>query len=392
MKGHHLSILSRTFRSFTALSPVRLCHVAPLVLALLASSPFPSAAQQPPGSSGKLYVVDSNAADITSAILVVDLQKRQVTKTYPAGFHPDIALSADGRRLYLAYDAVNSERTEQKGVLDVIDTTTGNLVARVDNPNRWLAIGDLYDSTMALSKDGRWLFVYKMAMDGGFYGLAVFDTATNRFLPDMISLLTCEAALLSPSQRNSNNLFVVCEGTKDVRTVRLTPNGKPVVNEIPRGVRFGRSGIIGTAFQAEEDRLRVVTRDGEYSTLDVATRSMVSRGALAGTTKLGTGGEADRVVRFSKAYADKAFLGLAQRGHGHLFNEIAMVNADTLERTATLQASAPLWAFAVGDGGTRLYGLDPVGGSIHVFDTTRAVETGIIRGAGKSPTIAILSQ
>ncbi|MCI0561267.1 MAG: hypothetical protein MN733_22505 [Nitrososphaera sp.] len=216
MKRHYLLKLNRTFRPFEAIS-----RVAPLVLALLASGQFPTAAQQPTHGSGKLYVVDSNAAHTTSSVFVVDLEKGQVTKTYPAGFHPDIALSADGRRLYLAYDAVNSEQTEKKGVLDVIDTATGNQIARVDNPNRWQAFGELYNSAMALSKDGRWLFVYKMSKDGAFYGLAVFDTTTNRFLPDTISLPMCEAALLSPSQRRGNTLFVVCEGTNDVRTARL---------------------------------------------------------------------------------------------------------------------------------------------------------------------------
>jgi DNA-binding beta-propeller fold protein YncE len=315
-----------------------------------------------------------------------------------------MALSADGRRLYLAYDAVNSKRTEQKGVLDVIDTATGNLIAHVDNPNRWLAISELYDSTMALSqydstmalsKDGRWLFVYKTSTDGTFCGLAVFDTTANRFLPDRIALPKCETPLLIPSQRSGNTLFVVCEGTNDVRTARLTPNGKPVVNDIPRGFRFGRIGMVKTAFQSEDDLLRVVMSDGEYSNLDLATRSIVGRGALAGTPAKGDyGSEAGRLVRFSQASAGKVFLGLVGPDHRNrlLFDEIAIVKANTLERTATMQASAPLWAFAVGTGGSRLYGLDPRGGKIHVFDTTQAVETEVIEGVGKSPTIVILSQ
>src|SRR5262245_21664964 len=114
-----------------------LYRVTPLVLALLASILLLLTAQQPTRGLGNLYVVDSNDADITSAALVVDLEKGQVTKTYSAGFHPDISLSADGRRLYLAYDVVNSRQTEQKGVLNVIDTVTGDLIAHVDNPNRW---------------------------------------------------------------------------------------------------------------------------------------------------------------------------------------------------------------------------------------------------------------
>lgn len=395
MKSQCLLILSRTFRLFAALSPIRLYRVGPLVLVLLALGQFPSTAQQPTRGPQKLYVLDSNDAQSTSAALVVDLEKGQVSKTYPAGFHPDMALSADGCRLYLAYDAVNSEQTKEKGVLDVIDTATGDLIARVDNPNRWLAIGELYDSTMALSKDGRWLFVYKTSKDGAFCGLAVFDTKTNRFLPDTISLPMCEAALLIPSQRSGNTLFVVCDGTNEVRTARLTPNGKPIINEIPLGFRFARNGMVKTAFQPEDDLLRVVMHDGEYSNLDLATRSIVGRGSFEGTpAKRGAGGEEGRFVRFSHASADKVFLGLVGLRHRSrfLFDEIAIVNANTLERTATMQASAPLWAFAVGDGGSRLYGLDPRGGNIHVFDTTQAVETEIIRGVGKSPTIAILSQ
>jgi Methylamine dehydrogenase heavy chain (MADH) len=396
MKSHWLLKQSnRTFRPFAALGPVRLYSVASLVVALLAPCQFLSVAQQPTSGPGKLYVLDSNSAQSTSTAFVVDLEKGQVTKTYPAGFHPDIVLSPGGHRLYLAYDVVKPDQTNEKGVLDVIDTATGNLIAQVDNPNRWMAIGELYDSTMTISKDGRWLFVYKTSTEGTFCGLAVFDTAANRFLPDTIALPKCEAALLIPSPRSGNTLFVVCEGTNDVRTARLTPNGKPVVNEIPSGLRFARKGMVETAFQSDDDLLRVVMREGEYTNLDLATNSIVGRGALVGTrAKRDSGDEGNRLVRFSQSAAGQAFLGLVGLKHRNrlLFDEIAVVKARTLEETATLQSSAPLWAFAVGDGGNRLYGLDPRGGNIHVFDTTQASETEIIRGIGKSPTIAILSQ
>jgi hypothetical protein len=158
---------------------------------------------------------------------------------------------------------------------------------------------------------------------------------------------------------------------------------------------LGRIGIVETAFQSEYDLLRVVMRNGEYSNLDLSTRSIVGIGAFAGTpAKQDTGAQAARLIRFSQASAGKVFLGLVGRRDRPrlLSDEIAIVNADTLERTATMQASVPLWAFAVGGGGSRLYGLDPQGGKIHVFDTTQAVETEVINGVGKSPTIVIFSQ
>ena len=391
MRGSHFLKPSRSFRSFIAARAVGLLFLVPLLLGLAAPGRLSSAAQQP---TGKLYVVDSNRTDVTSSVFVVDPQKGEITRTYSAGFHPDIALSEDGGRLYVAYDSVSSDMSRQTGVLDVIDTASGKLIARVDNPDRWEAIGELYDSNMALSKDGRWLFVYKMTSDGASYGFGVFDTTTNKFLPDKVSLPGCEAAQLFPSRRNPNTVFVVCEGTTDIRTVRLAPNGKPVANDIQRGIRFSRGGIVGTVFPSDEDRLRVVMRNGEFSTLDLATRSSVGRGvlAIAPGGRPNTPGQDERHIRFSGVAADKVFLGIARRGVNHLFDEIAIVNADTLERTATLQAAAPLWAFAIGDDGSRLYGVDPVHGSIHVFDTARAAETGVIRGVGKSPTIVIFSR
>jgi DNA-binding beta-propeller fold protein YncE len=89
-------------------------------------------------ASESLYILDSNNNKEESQVLVVDVEDGRVVKTFRAGSTPDMALSPDGKRLYIASTWWTAERWGG-GTLDVIDAATGTLLQRVDNPDRGLS-------------------------------------------------------------------------------------------------------------------------------------------------------------------------------------------------------------------------------------------------------------
>jgi hypothetical protein len=146
-----------------------------------------------------LYILDTDRSrpDSHAQLLVLDPQRKAIVKRYQGAEPIDFALSADGKRLYLA----RSQETPHgvNGQLDVIDTVSGAVMATASNPDLWVAKGPYRNSEMAFSADGHWLYVYKLTPGPGntvSENVAIFDTAVNRFLPDTISLSKCGASLL----------------------------------------------------------------------------------------------------------------------------------------------------------------------------------------------------
>ena len=80
--------------------------------------------------SGWLWVVDSDNFGADGKVLLVDPGARRVVSSLRAGFQPDIVLSLDGSRLYLAY----STGDQRRGFLDVIDTANGAILQHLETP------------------------------------------------------------------------------------------------------------------------------------------------------------------------------------------------------------------------------------------------------------------
>jgi DNA-binding beta-propeller fold protein YncE len=76
------------------------------------------------------------------------------TVTIPTGDFPSIALTPDGRYLYIADDDDSGIGTEgEHGVVSVLDTTDDRLVANMSLPR-----GDSGDQSVAMSQDGRFAY------------------------------------------------------------------------------------------------------------------------------------------------------------------------------------------------------------------------------------------
>jgi hypothetical protein len=201
---------------------------------------------------GLLYVLDPNDMKPESHVLVVDPTEGRIVRTFSAGFQPDMALSPDGTRLYLASTSAPADGRSQ-GYLDVIDTATGSVIRRVANPDLRGFNTPQYPSQMAISPSGRWLHFFKArsgnSPDTSY--IATFDTLRGEFVPGKAPVPGCEGALLAlPKDRQ---LAVLCHLVRDSHpTVRVL-----LVDIIDRGT-FAFSSVLPVEPAKEQERAIVL--------------------------------------------------------------------------------------------------------------------------------------
>jgi hypothetical protein len=341
-----------------------------------------------------LYVVDTGHQNENKAqVLVVDTQSKTIVKTYRAGYHPDLAVSPDGSRLYLSYDLVQPD-AKTTGIMDVIDTATGSKVTSVSDPDRVYDTMDDVVSHMALSADGGLLYIARVQdlLNGEVaFGVAVFDTATNKFLPDMISLPRCGEGLLVPSN-TGRTLSVVCRGSRDVRITQFDAKGIPLTRlpgHIP--LRQHNEVSIATAFMSGDEELSVVLEDGNYSKIDLQAGKYSQEGIIAFSPPLKAGKEF--VGPFQTAvWHGRVFLVLGTlddyRSSG-LASAIAVLDLKNLQQERIIEVEKPFSNVAIASDGTLLIA-DPESSAMHML-TASGTETGKITGVGVSPTIVVPS-
>lgn len=124
----------------------------------------PMTATPAPLSSNAIFVVDPRNGDLVTWILVVDPDARKVERAFQARYTPEIALSPDSRRLYIA-DSYSSRviRGDWHDVLSVYDPRTGNLLRDdFEIPKRLLyKVFPASQPFLFLSRDSRKIFVGK---------------------------------------------------------------------------------------------------------------------------------------------------------------------------------------------------------------------------------------
>lgn len=376
-----------------------------------------AASHEPPHQL--LYIVDSDRSSFDSheRLFALDPESKEIVKTYPTGAHPDIALSPDGTRLYVASESRVPEGLEGAGTgrLDVVDTATGTTVASVADPDRWVAMGPLYGSEMALSADGHWLYVQRLtpgAEHTADESVAIFDTVTNKFLADAIPLPKCGASLLVPGA-NGRALFVVCYAAEDLRTIQFNdqgiPTAQPAVISIPHD--WGRTRL-ATAFVSGENELTVLMTDGKYRRVNAQTGTIVQEGEITFSPPL-TPAEwhsrtpgAEHVPSLGRRVIGscilesqgRLYLPLSRSDlYMHAADAIAVLDAKTLQQVAIFELKSSLWPSswnlfwdgAIGDGGRRLYllGVESKDGPVRVLSLPDGKEIYTIRGLGKTLSI-----
>lgn len=376
-----------------------------------------------PAQSGWLYVVDATNGATSASILVVDPDTLQVTGSVPTGYRPDIALSRDGTRLYLAHSLPGPGQDTLREVVDIIDTTNGTIVHRIDSQNRWISTLPLYWSQIALSDDGRLLFQMKQQIhDSSYteYYIATLDLERNVFLPERAAIPMCFTGMMLPQPGHRLRLGVLCSRTEDLRLLTLSDTGAVLNAErVPIAATGSQYRHAGTAFFAPGGRqLTAVMSRGEFLRIDAGAGQVIQRGLIDQTGRRpsdqsGASQSAARpgahdpndwlVGRWMRtqpalvsADHQRLVLGIGEledkrRGH-ESYRMAAVFDTASLDRVDTIKLSQPAWGMTMSRDGRRLYtfgvGLGEASGTMSVVDVVAGREVTTVP-LGTTPTYAV---
>jgi YVTN family beta-propeller protein len=378
-----------------------------------------------PARPGWLYVVASDFRAKAGSITIVDPGAGRVVGSLSKGYEPDLALSLDGRRLFLSYVEEQPDG-QPRGVFEVIDARTGTVIDRRDDPDPWPSRGMAYTSRMALSRDGEWLYRFKLSDSLTASGyVEVFDTSRNVVKAKTPVVSLCSPATLVPGD-DRRTLYLACAKAQDVRRLVFDDGGTLLTKPQRTSVEGGPHGEHLTAFMAPDGRtVNVIKGDARYVRVDavsgqVAQKDAVDRvgrnvpvptnapGLGAGNRDRGAGVSdvanpfdwlAGRQIRRqppvlspdgSRVYLLTA-LGDDEHAGGRR-NQVAVLNGETLDLVQTIGLSRPSVSITLSQDGSRLYAVDTLNASLVVIDTATGNEVRTIPGVGRRPVFAIVAR
>ncbi len=342
--------------------------------------------------SGWLYVLDASLP--APRVLLIDPARATIAGVIRVGGDPDLAISPQGDRLYVAAGVECPGGYCRQ--IAIIDTTTGQLLASILAPDMLSPKGYPSSSFMKPSADGRTLYVMSwQAPPSGDapVGLAVFDTAGRRFLDNRIDLGDCRFASFAPAPKD-DEIAIHCGTSNEFVVYRLFAPDQAAVAYSVR-LPLGRHLFAGHvyddvaartfALSANRERLFVANGDGSISDVNLA---------LGRAEATGIEGHVDETV-LSLA---SPLSGVAARfpvavgpddGRGTA-TEIRVFDTPTWTRTATIRASLPIVAAVMLADGSTVYGLTGKQGKVLAFDVATATETRVM-SAGVAPSFAVVA-
>jgi DNA-binding beta-propeller fold protein YncE len=391
-----LRVKSTGFR-FSVFAALSCC----LLLAVLCPAVDVSAGAQ----SGLVYVLDSGGASDKPQILLVDAAQKQIVRKIATQRSADMALSPDGARLYVASTNDVSSR------LDIYDGSSGKLLRSLDNKDRWLPTSQLYITHMAMSPDGKWLYIFKYEIATDMYYIATFDTTREAFLAEPANLPECLNAVISPSSEG-RQLAVLCTSSNDLRFVKIMEDGKGKISRLPlrlrgRNSRFGLTVGLSNLVPSAQG-YKAVLGDGSFFEVSSEGKRIDRLGVLdANVRKIGynespsivaadddwMGGKWLPIQYPAFGKSGKVYIGISQisdiRRASWAFSQIGVFDSDTLNRTGVIDSSRRLFSITVNSAGDRLYGIDPYTKTLVVFDTGSGKEIATVDGLGENPMMVI---
>jgi DNA-binding beta-propeller fold protein YncE len=364
---------------------------------LLVRTASPARAERP--RLGWHYVVDTKKGGVEAQILLVDPTAGAVVRTYKTGMNPDIAVAPDGKRLYVA--STSTDGNTNKEQLDVVDTATGTVIQTADNSNRATYNVLPPSSAMALSNDGRWLYVMKyetqtIGPEHALYWVETFDTQTGKFLPEKANLSACGWGQISVSPRGQG-LQVVCEDTKEVWLLKITGTGAAAGSPVGlnsakdaararAAVKAGKLDRVAGGF-TQGDRNIAVMRDGRILEVDSTTNGVKE---IAGA-KVQSGQWVHTVIGAPEP--GKVFVSFSLPSAGSqgrwTAGEIAEVNMADSSEVVRVKTSLPFDYLFLSKDGRRLYAVGAMGATLTILDATTLKEVKTLRGLGISPSLVV---
>jgi DNA-binding beta-propeller fold protein YncE len=331
-----------------------------------------------------LYVLDTNDGGAKGQVMLIDTSTGQVTKTYNTGFHPDMALSPDGSRLYIA--SIRDTANSPHSVLETYDTASGALIRSVENPDSFQTTVQIYGSTMSIAPSGRYIYTLKLHNTKGLVDeyITAFDTQHNRFLNDHASLNTeCDFIMLPTSQ--DLTLDVACANSAGLRELTLGDATEPVEDKLsPIKTTQARAKWGAVFLQPGEQNVAFVSTSGSAFALDRVSAAVQHLGMTSESgpwIQRGLMPENQTAVYFSTERV--------QRPYPNRHDTIVAADPMTLALRGTLSATQPFFSIELSRDGSSLYMVNPEQASITVVDLGSFREVRRLAPIGHTPTIAI---
>lgn len=225
----------------------------------------------------RAFIVDSGDGGADAAIRILDLPSGRTSGILPAGYLPEAALSADGRRLFVADTTVDRARGRNvEDTLLVLDADSSETLSRGTLHDRFLYNVAPNACGLVPSADGNWCAVLKARIIGdgiAEYSLAVFDSAAGQFRPREIRLPECAVNLgLLPGRARIHAVLagreMECVGIVDLEAG--TPF-QPLFERPGEAAGDLEACLVGSTADVS-GRVQFVTRSGFVYTCDCDAR------------------------------------------------------------------------------------------------------------------------
>ncbi len=337
-----------------------------------------------PQGSG-LYVLDTNDGLADSQVLLVDTSTGKVTKTYHAGYQPDMALSPDGTRLYLSSIRSTPDGLSQS-LFETYDTNSGALISSVGNPDSFQSTIPIYGSHMAMSPSGKYIYILKMQNTKGLNQefITAFDTERNRFLKDRVFLdFECNVVMLP----NSENLTldVACGNSSNLRELTLGDAEEPVRDVRARIKTPQPKEKWGAVFlQPGEQNVAFVSTSGSAFALERSSATVHRLGSTSDSgpwIQRGLLPENKSVVYFGAASVDRTY--------PNKQDTIVAADPYSLIPKGKFSTTQPFFSIELSRDGSTLYAINPVEASITLIDAATLHEVRRLGPVGRTPAFAI---
>jgi hypothetical protein len=353
--------------------------------------PAQTGAQKPPSAAtenwtaphpGWLYVLDprANPGETGGHIWLVDPETGKVMGSVRTAYHPDFALSPDGRHLFIA-----SETRLNTTELAVLDTSTGDVFPGETLHGRPVPALIPPFSTMAVSGDGKSLRILVKKPDSEEFQLDTIDADSGVLLPGHANVKNCGDGQFV-SFPTADYVDFVCPTMKKIRMVRTDEKSKELDNTsgiFPWNHKLG----VGAAFPTSDGKFITIVRgDGAVFQMDVVTLSFYPTPVHAGSP-----GQISPSAWPRSRDGSRVYLGYSHSNAANaIAREIRVFDTATWRRLATIKTSVPFWSIAADTENNRLYALAPEQHTILVIDSQTMREIRSIP-VGAMPALAIVA-
>jgi DNA-binding CsgD family transcriptional regulator/DNA-binding beta-propeller fold protein YncE len=371
---------------------VALVAAAAAVLAGLAILAWALTARSSPesdviGADHLLYVIGG------SGIEVIDPLKHEVVHTIATGSDPEFVVSPDGATLYLT----DGDDTGQFW-LSAIDTHDWHVINRVLALDRINNISP-GSSGMAISADGRYVYVHEWKLTGGQaqfpndtsapasdHWWGEFDTKFQRFYPYPPEIANCGISAVFPGPVDAPfPAAVFCYQLQEVAALMSqhprSDNVPPVgPNDMPDTCTGDRS--IAGATQSTDGTIYVVTRGGCVEVISRSPTAFVVTSAFQLDIRHGWRIPYDLDV--VAASGNLLYLGVGPGvSSDDLTREVWVIDPTSKSRVATVPLQRSAEAISLSPDGRVLYAAGPETHTLTAIDTQTGEELWVMHDDGQ---------